>query len=444
MRKNMRLYKYICTLFFLALSIQIANAQEDNTLDIEGAISKTLENNFDISLSKNNVKSTNIDAVMANAGYLPTVSANASYEYSSSNTNLSFNDPNQPEINANGAVTENINAGIMVNYNIYSGGRRKHTFGKLKNTAYLSELQLKQQMEQSVFTAVTQYLNALRLKESVRISATSVEISRSRYERASSNYAFGAMSKLELLNAEVDLRNDSTNYVQAQLDYKKSLRDLNNAMGLPPDSTYALSSDFTFDTDLLADSLLLKALEQNTAYLLARNQVRSAELDEKIASSDYLPSLDLSGGYTYSDASYDANFIRSQSSLGWNAGVTLSYNIFDAGTRKRAREKAEIQIVNQRVAVNQTINTLKTDLLKAYDDYQSSLSLITLLEENVETAILNYERSAEAFSTGQITGIELREAQLNLLNAQFNVSAQRIQAKLAEVNLHFYSGTLVE
>lgn len=440
----MRHYKYIFLSISVLLSI-VSNAQNTtNTLSIEAAIATTLENNFTIKLNRNNAKSAVIDAVPGAAGYLPTVSANASYNYASDNTDLAFADPTQPEINANGAVTETVNAGIAVDYNIYSGGSRKYTYEKLKNASYVSELQLKQQIEQAVLTAVSQYLNALNQREAARISEESVEISRTRFDRAGSNYAFGATSKLELLNAEVDLRNDSTNYVQAMVNYQKALRDLNNAMGIAPDSIFTLNDEFTFEEGLLADSILLEALNQNTSYLLARTQMRSVELDENLTKAAFLPSLNFSGGYSYTDITYGASFLSTQTTLGWNAGLTLSYNIFDGGNRKRARQKAELQIKNQQVSIAEIKNNLETDLLKAYDDYRSSLSLLTLLEENVETAMLNYERSEEAFNTGQLTGIELREAQLNLLNARYSVIAQRIQAKLAEVNLHFYTGTLVE
>ena len=446
MKKIMRGIKYIFLLLTPIFNSFSTIAQEIDGVSgigIQQIIAITLENNYEIKISRNSSKSAAIDAVPGNAGYLPTVSFSAGYNYASSNTDLVFADPTSPEINATGAVTENLNAGITLNYNIYSGGNRKYTYEKLKNESYISELQLQQSIESSVLNVVSQFLNVVNYYDAYKINEESVDISKKRYERAENNYAFGAMSKLELLNAEVDLRNDSTNLVQSKIAFDKSLKDLNNLMGINPDSTYTLNPDFTIEEDLAVASLLEEALTKNTSYLISRTSIRSRELDLKINKASYLPTLDLSGGYEYSDISYGASFIKTQTSLGWNAGLTLSYNIFDGGTRKRQKEKAEIQILNQQLSIEQTKNNLKTDLLKAYDDYLSNIELLSMTERNLNSAMVNYERSTEAFSTGQITGIELREAQLNLLNAKYNVSLQRIQAKISEVSLLYYSGALV-
>ncbi|MEM1134192.1 MAG: TolC family protein [Bacteroidota bacterium] len=443
----MKRYKYIFLLILLGVVLELpAQDLEERSnagMGIADVITLTLENNYDIKISKNNARTSAIDAVPGNADYLPTVDFSAGYNYASDNTDLAFADPNTPEINADGAVTETINAGITVNYNIYSGGNRKSTFSKLKNESYISDLQLQQNIESSVLNVLSQFLNTVNLYEAFKISEESVDISRNRYERAETNYAFGSLSKLELLNAEVDLRNDSINLVQAQIAYEKSIKDLNNIIGINPDSSYVIDPTFTFEEDLVVDQLVEEAMSNNTAYLIARSSIKSSELDLAINKARFLPSLDFSGGYQYSDITYGASFLSTQTTLGWNAGLTLSYNIFDAGSRRRTKEKTTLQIQNQKVAFAQTENNLKTDLLKAYDDYQSNIALLSLNERNLITSSVNYERSVEAFSTGQITGIELREAQLNLLNSKYSVSLQRIQAKLSEVNLHFYAGTLV-
>ena len=157
-----------------------------------------------------------------------------------------------------------------------------------------------------------------------------------------------------------------------------------------------------------------------------------------------LPRLDLSGGYAYNKTLYDANFLSSNESLGWNAGVSFTMDIFGGGVKNRARQNARIQKESQEYNRQQSENTLKTTILNSYDDYSTALRLLELRQKNLELAEASYERSKTAFSTGQITGIQLREAQLNLVNARFNLSAQRIQAKLAELTLYTYAGTLVE
>ena len=440
----MKVFKYRLALLIVVAWIRPLYAQERGTVGIEEVIALALEKNFDIKIAKNNTIISKNNAEPGNAGYLPTVSLSAGYDYASDDTNTEFADPSLPAIDASGAVTENLNAGLTVSYNIFSGGSRRFTYQQLKNLNYQSELEERQSIEQVMLDVINQFLEVVSQYDAYQISQESMQISLNRFERAKENYAMGNFSRLELLNAEVDLRNDSSTLIQSGLSYQKSLKTLNNIIGITPDSSYTINSDFDYKEDLKAGQLIDQALSQNTDYLVARTSLINNELDLKIDKGGLYPSLDFSGGYNFRNTSYDANFLSSTENLGWNAGVTLSFNVFDGGRVKRAMQNSQIRIESQHIAIEKTENNIKTNILNAYNDFVTNLELLALTQRNLASTTINYERSQEAFSTGQINGLELREAQLNLINAKYNLSLQRIQTKLSEVSLYFYSGGLVE
>lgn len=440
----MKVFKYISgLLIFLALTGTLY-AQNQPAMGIEEVIVLALEKNFDIKIAKNNTVISKNNAEPGNVGYLPTVSLSAGYNYSSNSTKTEFADPGQPAIDASGAVTENLNADLKISYNIFSGGSRNFTYQQLKNQSYQSQLEERQNIEQVVLEVINRFLEAVSLYDAFNISQESMQISLDRFERAKENYAAGNFSRLELLNAEVDLRNDSSNLIQSKLSYQKSLKTLNNTIGIRPDSSYNINGDFDYQEQLTAGALIDKALAENTDYLVSRTSLVNNELDLKINRGSLYPSLDFSGGYGFGKTSYDANFLSSSENLGWNAGITLSFNVFDGGRVKRAMQNSQIRIESQQIAIEKTENTIKTNILNTYDDFVTNLELLALTQRNLESSTVNYERSQEAFGTGQVTGLELREAQLNLINAKYDLSLQRIQTKLSEVSLYFYSGGLVE
>ena len=444
MKKVMKVFRYIPgLLIFIALANPLC-AQNQVSMGIEEVITLALEKNFDIKIAKNNTIISKNNAEPGNAGYLPTISLSAGYDYASDNTKTEFADPSVPAIDASGAVTENLNAGLTMNYNIFSGGSRRFTYQQLKNLNYQSELEEKQSIERVMLDVINQFLEVVSQYDSYQISQESMQISLNRFERAKENYAMGNFSRLELLNAEVDLRNDSSTLIQSELSYQKSLKTLNNLIGISPDSSYTINGEFDYREDLKAGALIDQALTENTDYLVARTSLVNNELDLKIDKGGLYPSLDFSGGYNFRNTSYDANFLSSSENLGWNAGVTSSFNVFDGGRVRRAVQNSQILIESQQIAIEKTENNIKTNILNAYDDFVTNLELLALTERNLESTTINYERSQEAFSTGQITGLELREAQLNLINAKYNLSLQRIQTKISEVGLYFYSGGLVE
>ncbi|MFT4761886.1 MAG: outer membrane protein, partial [Saprospiraceae bacterium] len=61
----------------------------------------------------------------------------------------------------------------------------------------------------------------------------------------------------------------------------------------------------------------------------------------------------------------------------------------------------------------------------------------------VETNRENFERTKEEQKIGQISSIEYRQAQLNLLNAETNLNTARFAAKVIEMELLQLSGQLL-
>ena len=218
--------------------------------------------------------------------------------------------------------------------------------------------------------------------------------------------------------------------VQARLQYQNAIKLLNNILGIPPQSQYDIDTVFTFATDYQYESLLNNALQHNTSYLVGRASITDSELGVKLNRAALLPSLNLSGGYSYNNTSYEANFLSSTRSNGLNAGLNLSYTLFDGKNRKRNIQNAIVQEQIQQVNLQKTESTLRTNLLNSYNDFITNIELLQLQQRNLALAQANFQRSQEAFGTGQITGIELREAQLNLINAKYAVSQQRIQTKV--------------
>jgi len=375
---------------------------------------------------------------------MPSVFLQANGSYTNQNTELTFASPEQPGISQDGASTIAYGASANLEYVLFNGGRRIHFLNQLQSLSEDARLRQRLSMESTTLTVSSRFLEALRLKEEVDIQIETVELSQRRLERADQGYQYGNSTKLEVLNAEVDLRRDSINLAQTDLEYTRSLRNLYLSMGIPADTSLALSSEYDFSTVLDKNALLDKALEANTNYLRARNSLFTANENLDVAQSDIWPTLAANAAYQYQYSDFEANFLSTQENLGWNAGLTFRFNIFDGNRVQRNianaklnREIAEVEMSRSKNQVVQLVNN-------AYDTYLTNLELLKISERNLELARTNFTRSEDAFATGQITGIELRNAQLNLSDAQTAIIRQRILTKVAELGLLFEAGTLLE
>lgn len=412
-------------------------------LKLEDAILLALENNYDIKISENQLEINENNFVRGNAGYLPTIGAQASYSYSNQNTRLEFADPNQRPIEVDGAESQNINAGLSLDYTLWNGRGRKFQFEKLGHQRNLSELETKNLAEITCLNIINSYLNISALQSEMKVKQKAIEISAQRYERASENFKYGNINKLELLNAQVDLSNDSSAYLESKLNYGKGINGLNVLLGIDPSLAYEVDSSFAYDEIPEINTLKDQLLQNNSQILAQKYRSYSAESDVNIIGAEKSPSLSFNAGLNYQNAITEGSFLTNNTSIGPNAGLSLRYNIFDGNRVNRNQQNARILKENQAIGEDKLEADLISQLLQAYQDLETGQSLLKLKESNLELANTNFARSKEAYAKGLITGIELREAQLNLLNAEFGLKLQEIQNKQAETNLLFLSGNLI-
>ena len=408
------------------------------------AVSIAMENNFDIQAAKNNVEVAKNNAEITNSGFLPTVSGNLGTSYSINDSESSL---------ANGDVqtfpsqkTNSYNAGLNIDYSVFEGFGRKYNYAKLKENYDLSDLQARGVVENTLFNLFNSYYEIARLTQNEINQRQTLGISRERLLRAQYSFDYGQNTQLDVLNAEVDYNNDSIAYltIAQQLDTEK--HNLNLLLGRDVNTTFAVDTALYFADDLDFQTLAENAQQKNVALLQQQANVRNATYDVKIADSSIIPRIGLNSGYSWQKSeNAQANFFgqKGSSSTGLTIGATLSWNIWDGGLSNTRRQNSKIAFENQQIIEKQTKLNLERDMSNAWTTYQTALFVMKAEGKNLETNFRNFDRTQEQYSLGQITSIEFRQAQLNLINAQLNFSQAGYSAKIAELALLQLSGDIL-
>mgnify|MGYP002619662239 FL=1 len=99
-------------------------------------------------------------------------------------------------------------------------------------------------------------------------------------------------------------------------------------------------------------------------------------------------------------------------------------------------ENSEIEMMDFR-------SGLEADLTATHLSLESKIQLVDFEEKNLEVASLNLDIAMERFRLGELSGLELREAQINYLAAEGRLITARYQAKIVEVGLREISGGLI-
>ena len=416
---------------------------QDTLLSKDEAIDLVLENNLGIRVSRNLREIDGNNASVLNSGYLPTLTglAGGSIDRQNSEGQLANGDIRSAE----GAETRRYNASINLNYTLFDGLGRYYDYKRFKERSDQSELEVRQTIETTILQLFSVYYEVARLEENASNLQEALNISKNRLKRAQYQFEFGQNTGLDVLNAEVDVNTDSVNLLNAEQLLRNTKRDLNLILNQDLSNTFEADTTVRFLPLLQIEDLMSKAKENNVRMLLADKDILISEYDLKASRSGYLPTIGLSGSYGWNESANNSPlaFVLQNTSTGVNGGINLTWNLFDGGQTITLNKNARIIYENQQILMEQTELEVERDIQNAYGDYRNALYVLEVQEKNLQTNQNNFNRSDERYQLGQITSIEFRQAQLNLLRAVLAKSQAKYNAKLAELQLLQVSGQLL-
>ncbi|MDQ2177911.1 TolC family protein [Marinifilum sp. D714] len=405
---------------FLLLSAPLS-AQE--ALTLETAVAMALENNLNIKVAKNQAEVSANNATKGNAGLLPSLNASGGVNYS---------EHNEDKIYSSGALN--------FSYTLFNGLGARYTYKILNFRKQQAELTERFNIENTITNVISGFYQLSKAYDELDVASENLQISKERLLRNESEYEFGNINKLEVLNAKVDFNRDSSVYLKSQQSYEEAIREMNVLLGRSAETKIQLIKDASNFQEFNMMELKRKTLEENAEYLLKTRELREDEIAVKKAKSGQLPSLSLKSSYSY----YENEIMGTNSHTQLTGGLTLSFNIFDGKRKKTEVANAKIQKQITEFELQDKKLKLEKDLINAYADYQYNLKVLALEEDALNAASLNFEQTKEYYHLGQVTSTSFREAQLNLVEAKNNKAAAGYNAKLSELNIKIVSGVLLE
>ena len=437
-------------IFLFILITNYINGQK--FISKEEALELVLENNFGIKVSKNTTEIVKNNSSILNSGYLPSLSISSGGNYTGSDTEIAFpgqfDDQGNPIPNRvfEDQETQRFNAGLNLNYTLFDGLGRRYTYKRLKEEYALSELQLRETIEFTTLQLFEVYFNIAQLTESQKISQETLDISKDRLRRAEVAFIHGQGNKLSVLNAQVDVTNDSISLIQVNQQLGNTKRDLNLLMNQPINQDFDVGLDVSFVNSLQIESWLETAEQFNIELLKQKSNSQINAYDIKINQSGYLPTVGLIGSYGWNlNKSPATAFFPGTNNTTYSLGVgaSLSWNIFDGGRTLTRVKNAKLSFNNQELIQQETKMSFERNLENALQNSINTKEIFEIQNKLVETATYNFERSEEQYKLGSITAIEFRQAQINLANAQNQRTIAKYRAKLSELQLIQITGQLL-
>lgn len=409
----------------------------------EEAVKIALESNFDIVQSDQSILIEENNSSIYNSGYLPTLSGSAAVNFNIDNVNASFRDGSETELK--NAESNSRSAGLSLDWTLFDGFNRKYSISRNKVNYTISQLNATATLEVVLLDLFNAYYEVARLQKSFASLKETLEISKDRLKRTEYGFDFGQSTMLDISNAKVDVNTDSINLLNSHQLLRNAYRNLNFILAREANTPFAVDTTVLFAGTLQKEELLAKLNNKNTQILLAEAGIAVNEYTTRISQSGYLPSLSLNGAYDYGlNNNNPASFRERSQTTGFSYGATLSWNLFDGGATKTAVQNARINQMIQENVLEQARQQALLNFENGWSDYHSRLLIMEAQRNNLKANRDNFERTEERFKLGQVTSLDFRTAQNNLLQAQLNLIEARYNAKLAELTLYQLVGDIQE
>ena len=426
----------------LPLTVFPQQQSQDSVLKLSDAVAIAMDKNHDILVARNNVRIAEVNKGVLNSGFLPAVTGGAKAGYSNSNTNIKLASGN--EVSMNGASSTNYNADLGLNYRLFDGMNRYYNLKILQKNYSVSQLQAKSVIENSLIRLIRSYYQTAMLSSKLENLKRTINISVARLNYMRDKYNYGQATELDLLNAEVDLNNDSVNYINTLRQLEIAQNDMRVVMGVDMSLKFTVDTIVNFGPALSYNDVLNSAVNKNVDYLIAKQNIEVSDLQLKKTHTGYVPKLDLNGGYSYSRNDNDVGNLLFLKSNGYNVGASLSWNIFDGGKTRTQELNAKIQLENSQINENKVKNELERQVADAYSNYKNMLFILKTQETNKKINEMNFKRSVEQYKLGQLTSIDFRKAQIDLQLAIDQYNEALYNAKVAEMELIKLSGLFLD
>jgi outer membrane protein TolC len=298
--------------------------------------------------------------------------------------------------------------------------------------AYKAKIKTDLEIKRAIISA---YGNALASQERVTILKRNLSNVQNNLDEIEKIYGNGLT---ELENVEQLRITHST--IKNSLDYssklkKTSLSLLKLVIGYDIDKEIVLSNslyDLTLKSILEKKSIENFQMEKNIDYQMALNNSKSQRTLLTLEKSKALPTVRafIKGGYDGNNDSFKF-FNSDQNWYGYSiAGVSMSIPIFSSLKRSAKTQQAEIEFEKSKVDLTESEKKIIIELDNANSEYQFAVNSYNNAAENVKLAEKIERKNQIKFLEGLISGLELRQAQIQL----YSIQNQLIQSMLEVIN----------
>lgn len=394
----------------LSASALQSNAQGSSgtmVMNLEECLEYAKENSITLKQAQLTVDDADIDISSAKSAFLPSLSASVSQGFSNSPF-ISGDNPSSYQGSVNKS-SYNGSYGVDLNMTLFNGGENTNTLKRSRVSTEIAKLGVAQQEDILEINIAQLYVEILYAIEQIGVSEKSIELTEKSRERGEAMLEVGSINSADYALLQSAVASEEYNLVVAQTALSNKYVELKQLLEIANDTTIKVSA-----TELLKSNVDHTIPSINEVYAAAMDirpeiasstlSVESALLNERIAKSGYLPTINLSAGIGVNHltgSNYTFNY-QLKNNYSNSIGLNIQVPIFSRfQTRnsvlkmKNATSLANLNYTDKTKELYQTIETLHTNALNAHSLYLVSESKLEALDKSLDLVTEQYNVGAK-------------------------------------------------
>ncbi|MCC5464201.1 TolC family protein [Pelosinus baikalensis] len=397
-------------------------------LSLEESIARALQNNPAIKIADADRQGAEYNIRVAKGGKLPTLKL----EHSDGRSKTYVKDT--------ASIGNEFGSSVTLEMNLYTGGEVEGAVEKAKIGLKVADLDVEKSKQQIKLDATNGYFTILQTRNTVKVDQESVDQMAAHLKNVEAQYNVGTQAKSDVLRSQVELANNQQVLTKAQNAYELAVSNLNNIMGLPLNTEIQIKDELVHEPyNLSLEDSINYAMSNRPEAIQADHNIEIAKQSVKIAKAGNLPTVAASASKKWADDDFPGT-----DDNGWSIGLKATWTPFDSGVTNAQIKKSNSEVEKSLQTAKQTKDTVQLEVRQAYLNMIEAEKRISTSQVTVEQAEEDFKIAQVRYSAGVGTNTDVIDAQVALTQAKNNYIQAMYDFNTSKANLTKAMGVPVE
>ncbi len=427
--------------FLLSFAFPVSSEAEESpgtpaVWTLPEAVRFAVANNPDARMAMSRIEAAQAAITAEKASFYPQLSLESGYSqtdnpmYSFGNIlnqgafspGINFNDPGR---------TDDLNVGVRLGYRLYNGGRDLAGLRAATAQESASRWDFGAVQAQLAFEVVRVFNQMVEAEDMIKAHQAALDAITASLAVARARFEEGVLLKADLLDLEVQEAKYQEDLIHARHALDLAQTGFRNLLGLQAGAV-AIEADSGRDQEVPAPTTDFEGRDEVKS---ADAMIRAAEAQVRQARAGYYPALDSYAGYT-SEKGWETG----GSGDSWQAGVKLSYNLFDGRRTSAEVARSTAMLAQAREQKRKALLAVGLEVQQAELALKEAEARLQVAEKSVGQAEESARINRARFQEGVVLASDLIAVETRLTDARVRRAVAESSRRVAVAALRRAEG----